>query len=483
MPEPAASGQPITEPVLSTLRKVRQTPRAGENRDVPADSAWLDLAAESIAVKVRWMGVLLGVALVELRAIQGASGGNLLALRLLLALGALYALIDTSFSLRGKVLLQRSPLVISALESVFIGLLCHFDFGSGITSPFRYYYVLSLVSCAIRHDRRTTYLTWLLHCLSYSTVPFTEPTGWAVFGWEYAVTMVLLFWVTWASTALAELLKRARQDLQTLNARLRNSHELLEQRIAARTRELEEMQATLLHQEKMAAFGLLAAGIAHEVGNPLASISSLVQLLQRREQDNYTRDKLRLIDEQLRRIQKILRELVDFSRPARRQIERVQLNRVLDEALSIARYYKGGKQRNLVVELEDDLPSFTANRDQLVQLFLNLVLNAIDATERGGTVRVRAFRTAGGVEVCVEDDGPGVPKELQAKVFEPFFTTKRTGTGLGLFVCRKIVEQLGGTLRQHRSELGGAAFCVQLPAAEPGRAEAASQVGAAAAAE
>ncbi len=460
--------------MLDTWLKSRQAPAAppcdGGDEDVSASSAWLDLAAESIAVKVRWMGVVLGVALVELRAAQGASGGNVAALRLLLALGALYALVDTSFSLRGRVLLQRSPLVISVLESVFIGLLCHFDFGSGITSPFRYYYVLSLVSCAIRHDRRTTYATWLLHCLSYSTVPFTEPLGWAAFGWEYAITMVLLFWVTWASTALAELLKRARRDLQILNARLQSSHDLLEQRIAARTRELEEMQATLLHQEKMAAFGLLAAGIAHEVGNPLASISSLVQLLQRREQDSYTRDKLQLIEQQLRRIQTILRELVDFSRPSTRQIERVQLNRVLDEALSIARYYKGGKQRNLVVELEPDLPTFTANRDQLVQLFLNLVLNAIDATERGGTVRVRAFRTEDAVEICVEDDGPGVPQELAAKVFEPFFTTKRTGTGLGLFVCRKIVEQLDGTLRLHRSELGGAAFCVQLPVAREQRA-------------
>lgn len=439
---------------------------AGRSDASPTIGRGLDLAAEGIAVRVRWMGVLLGVVLVEARAREYGVDGNVLALRALLSLGGLYALLDTSYSLRGKVLLQRYPLIISVLESVFLGLLCYFDFGPGTTSPFRYYYVLSLISCAIRYDSVTAYATWLLHCLSYTAVAWTEPAGWAAIGWDYAVTMVLLFWVTWASTSLANLLRRAREDVVRLNERLRESHESLEERIAERTRELEEMQATLLHQEKMAAFGLLAAGIAHEVGNPLASISSLVQLLQRRQQDEYTREKLQLIEQQLRRIQAILREVVDFSRPGKRTDGPVRLREVIEEALSIARYYKGGKNRRLQVELAENLPVIRGDRDRLVQLFLNLVLNAIDATEQGGTVRLRAHTTPEGVEVCVEDDGAGVAEELRKRVFEPFFTTKPGGTGLGLFVCRRIVEQFGGTLRLHDSELGGAAFCVELPAQE-----------------
>src|SRR5207253_5557026 len=112
----------------------------------------------------------------------------------------------------------------------------------------------------------------------------------------------------------------------------------LEARIAERTRELQESQAHVLHQEKMAAFGLLAAGIAHEVGNPLTSISSLVQMLQRRDSDEYTREKLSLVSGQLQRIQTILRELIHFSRPASSARARVSLSEILDEALNIAKY-------------------------------------------------------------------------------------------------------------------------------------------------
>ena len=131
------------------------------------------------------------------------------------------------------------------------------------------------------------------------------------------LTLVVLGWVTWASDAMALLLKRVGDHLGELNAALRENQAQLEARIAERTRELQESQAHVLHQEKMAAFGLLAAGIAHEVGNPLTSISSLVQMLQKRHNgDEYSREKLALVLGQLQRIQTTLRELINFSRPA-----------------------------------------------------------------------------------------------------------------------------------------------------------------------
>ena len=126
----------------------------------------------------------------------------------------------------------------------------------------------------------------------------------------------MLGWVTWASNAMALLLKRVGDHLGQLNAALQENQAELEARIAERTRELQEAQAHVLHQEKMAAFGLLAAGIAHEVGNPLTSISSLVQMLQRRDATTYTLEKLGLVNGQLQRIQTTLRELIKFSRPA-----------------------------------------------------------------------------------------------------------------------------------------------------------------------
>ena len=121
-------------------------------------------------------------------------------------------------------------------------------------------------------------------------------------------------------------------------------------------RELEESQAQVLHQEKMAAFGLLAAGIAHEVGNPLTSISAVVQLLDRRDHDEYTREKLTLVNGQLARIQTTLRELVTFSRPASDERGRVSVREVVDEALGIAKYYKGGKNRTILADVPSHLP-------------------------------------------------------------------------------------------------------------------------------
>src|SRR5262249_40351906 len=156
--------------------------------------------------------------------------------------------------------------------------------------------------CAIRYSAAVTYVTCALHCASYGILylALPEEDRSAMAFW---LTVVVLVWVTWASTAMAMLLKRFGDYLQRLNRALRENQALLRARIAERTQELQEAQAHVLHQEKMAALGLLAAGIAHEVGNPLTSISSLVQILQRRDNDTYTRDKLELVRGQLQRIQ------------------------------------------------------------------------------------------------------------------------------------------------------------------------------------
>src|SRR5262249_36987443 len=152
--------------------------------------------------------------------------------------------------------------------------------------------------------------------------------------------LVVLCWVAWAANALALLLKQVGNHLHELNSILQRNQQELEERIAERTRQLQETQAHLLHQEKMAAFGLLAAGIANEVGNPLTSISSLVQMVQRREQDPYTQEKLALVSGQLQRIQATLRELINFSRPAATARIWVPSGEIVREALNIAKYYK-----------------------------------------------------------------------------------------------------------------------------------------------
>ncbi len=420
-------------------------------------SRW-ELAAETIAVKMRWFGILFGYLLVNL----GDAGAHRPVLNAILLLGVGYALVDTAFSLKGRVFLRSSPLLISMMEALFIALLCYFH--SGLESPFRYYYILSLVCCAIRHPTLVTYATWALHSLSFVILFAVLPEPQRAPA-PLVLTLVILGWVTWASAALALLLKRVGEHLGRLNRELEDHRAQLEQRIAERTRELQEAQAHVLHQEKMAAFGLLAAGIAHEVGNPLTSISALVQMLQRREPDDYTQEKLALVSGQLQRIQTTLRELVNFSRPAGTVPSRVSLAEVLREALDIAKYYKRPKGRRIETYLPADLPAVVGVRDQLVQVFLNLILNAIDATGGGGRIVVRAAAIGDALTVHVQDDGAGIAPEHRALLFQPYFTTKKHGTGLGLFVTRKLVQDHGGQVTCLFDNGPGTTFQVCLPAA------------------
>jgi signal transduction histidine kinase len=349
---------------------------------------------------------------------------------------------DTWYGYRRRVFLSDVPLLISLMEAVFIGLLCYFD--TGPHSPFRFYYFLSLLVCAIRHAPQITYATYGLHTASYVALMVSGETltsGDSLT--NQLVLLVLMGWVTWASVALAGLIKTAERKLADLNVDLQQNQTLLELRIAERTQELQQSQALLVQQEKQAAFGLLAAGIAHEVGNPLASISSLMQLLNLRHGDEYTRSRLNMVDDQLRRIQRILGELVDFSRPANTEKTRCDVESVIESALSIAKYYKRKKGRRIATHYAQGLPKLRGLKDQWVQVFLNLILNALDATAEGGRVDITTSLQAGEIRVAVSDDGCGIPESARDQIFQPYYTTKPAGTGLGLFVCRHIMEQSG----------------------------------------
>lgn len=422
------------------------------------------LDAEKVAVRIRWFGVAVGFVLVNLVDLDGGEA-NRPVLNAILALGAVYALIDGVWRLRGQVFLERLPLAISVMETVFIGLLCYYD--RGVDSPFLFYYVLSLVVCAIRYRPPVTYSTFALHTASYVTLAaVTGALSLPPQGRQLAaavLTIVVGGWVTWASVALATLLKNAERRLEQLNETLLKEQAQLEERIEQRTKQLQEAQAHVLHQEKMAAFGLLAAGIAHEVGNPLASISSLVQMLQMRHEDAYSQEKLAMVGDQLRRIQAILRELVDFSRPASRQRSRVHLHEVIDAALNIAKYYKRTKGKTIEAIYAPDVPPVRTMRDALVQVLLNLILNAMDAVPKGGTIRLETSAGEGVVCVRIIDNGPGIDPACRSRLFQPYFTTKESGTGLGLFVSRAIVEEMGGRLLPECSDPGHTVFSVVLP--------------------
>ena len=425
------------------------------------ESRW-DLDAEAIVVKIRWFGLLLGFAYGNL----GPADDDRLTWNAILSLGLVYTLFDSWFYRRHRVFLGDYPLVVSGMEALFIGLLCVFE--NSLDSPFRYYYFLSLLCCALRHSARVTVVTFLLHCISYGLVYVWVPhREGAVF--SLLMLVVILGWVTWASSSLGHLLRRASDRLSSLNAALRENQALLESRIDERTRELQETQAQLMHQDKMAGFGLLAAGIAHEVGNPLTSISTIVQVLERRGPDEYTREKLALVGGQLARIQGIVRELTTFGRPASQERAWFAIHEIVDEALNIAKYYLGTKSRTIHSAVPSNLPALFGVRDQLVQVIYNLVLTAIDATTKGGSIEITTALVGAELEIAVRDDGMGIDPAHRSRIFRPYFTTKKQGTGLGLFVTHKIVREYGGDVTFDSEPGAGTTFRIRLPVASQTR--------------
>ena len=435
--------------------------------------------ADAITVRIRWFGLCIGYLYVNL--IERASGR--IELNSMLTLAAIYALLDTVATRKGKVLLSNYRIGVSLMEALFIGLLCHFD--DGVSSPFRFYYFLSLLVCAIRHTPSLTFATFGLHAISYILLGLyaaqgrslnlggpgydeVQPAGSNII--TVILTLVFLGWAAWAIIALTGLLKTAGQRLAILNEQLQSNQQLLERRIAARTKELQESQAMLVQQEKQAAFGLLAAGIAHEVGNPLASISSIVQMLSRKNSDEYVKERLDMVDGQLTRIQRTLRELTSFSRPTNQQESTVDVHAAINDALNIAKYYKRWKGKTANTHFAPDVPHIRTIYDQLVQVMLNLILNALDAMNEGAAVEISTERLPSEngrqerIGIRVRDEGHGISSEAQQQIFQPYFTTKDHGTGLGLFVCRQLTRQtLGGEIELVRSSSQGTEFLVTLP--------------------
>ena len=432
------------------------------------DPVTRELRAESITVRIRWFGLAIGYLLANAGDLIAAAdrGSSRMELNLILTVGAVYAMIDTIRSWRGHVLLAEFRILISMLEALFIGVLCYFD--EGLSSPFRFYYFLSLLVCAIRHTPALTFATFCLHALSYSVLGLfagTRSPGDAV---QMILTLVFLGWAAWAIIALTGLLKTAGERLVELNGALLDHQATLEERIRQRTKALQESQALLVQQEKQAAFGLLAAGIAHEVGNPLASISGIVQILQRRDIDQHTKDRLRMVDGQLARITRTLQELVGFSRPASQQATLVDVHSAISDALNIAKYYKRWKGKKVTTDFVEGMKAFRTIYDQLVQVVLNLILNALDATEEGAGISVSTRIESSEdesrrISILIADEGHGIAPEAQTQIFEPYFTTKATGTGLGLFVCRQLAEQeLNGSIELVRSDGSGTEFRITL---------------------
>ncbi len=252
---------------------------------------------------------------------------------------------------------------------------------------------------------------------------------------------------------------------------LAHSFNQMTQELTSREEALKQAQAQLIQSEKLAAFGQLGAGIAHEVKNPLAGILGIAQLAGRgADKDSPLRKDLAIIEKEAKRCKTIIENLLKFARQERVTKEQVLINRVLEDTAALLNHQLGIHQVRLETDLSPDLPPVTGNANQLQQVVMNLIINAQQAMEgQKGTVRVASSRPLPGwVEIRVSDTGPGIPKEIQAKLFDPFFTTKPAGkgTGLGLSVSYGIIKDHQGEIRVESEPGEGAAFIIRLPASE-----------------
>ncbi len=232
--------------------------------------------------------------------------------------------------------------------------------------------------------------------------------------------------------------------------------------------EYKRLQAQIDQSEKLAVIGQMAAGVAHEIGNPLTSISALVQILQRRSQDAFMSEQLVNIKENIDRITRIVRELVDFSRPPSYETNLQDITDIIKTAIGIVKYDKRVRKVKFETELKDFLPSVNIAADQILQVLVNILINALDAIDGNGIVTVKSRYDETKIYVDITDDGCGMDNLTIEKIFDPFFTTKEVGkgTGLGLSVSYGIVNRFGGEIKVSSKLNEGSTFTIALPLAE-----------------
>jgi signal transduction histidine kinase len=234
---------------------------------------------------------------------------------------------------------------------------------------------------------------------------------------------------------------------------------------------LKEQMFKMQRAEQMTVVGEMATGLAHEIKNPLAGIKASMEVLS--QEPTFTEEDktvlLKVIDE-VKRIESLMKGLLNFAKPPEPQFTPVDVNKILDTAIAFSLTYPSFSSNNskavdIKRDYDDHLPATNADPIQLQQVFLNLLLNAGDATPDGGTVTVRTShdQMANSIRIEIDDTGPGIEEDAMDKIFRPFFTTKPKGTGLGLAISRQLIERHGGNIRVSNNSGSGTAFTIVLP--------------------
>jgi len=224
-------------------------------------------------------------------------------------------------------------------------------------------------------------------------------------------------------------------------------------------------------QDKMASLGQVSAGIAHEIRNPLSGINIHLDIIEKFFHDPDKTDKtissIQAVRSASRKIELVIRRVMNFAKPTEPRFARIHINAPVREAVKLTRVALNKKGIEIVEDLADKLPDCFAEPHLMEELVLNLINNASDAVSGirdKGVIKVTSSCRNHKIRLTVEDNGPGIDPDLKEKIFDPFFTTKKNSTGIGLSLCHRIVTDHRGELTAGESELGGAAFTIEIPA-------------------
>ena len=339
------------------------------------------------------------------------------------------------------------------------------SWSGGYTSPLRGFFVFHMVFASLLLPRAMAFgIAAVAIVLVEGMLLLSNRDGGGIAGLGAGTALGVA--IGWAVTLLATvyLASRIARDLRRKRRRLARQN----RRIERMSQRLQAQQQAMAQQEKMVALGQMAAGVAHEVANPLASMDGLLQLLERRPQ-KISADNLARLREQVARINQIVRQLTSFARPTEGEAEWVQanLNDVVIRALEVLRFDTRLKRVTVAKTLDEKLPALRMHPPALEQVVVNLVINACDAMEQVAAPKLELKTEArdGCVELSITDNGAGIDSAVIARIFEPFFTTKPVGkgTGLGLSISYSLVRKHGGDIEVSSTPGKGTRMQVRLP--------------------
>ncbi|MBI5026862.1 MAG: HAMP domain-containing protein [Nitrospirae bacterium] len=273
---------------------------------------------------------------------------------------------------------------------------------------------------------------------------------------------------------LAQTYTRMTKELKAAREKLEGWTRALEEEVAKKTEEIRKSHEQMIHTEKLASLGRMAAGVAHEINSPLTGIVTFAHLMLKRipPENKLDREDLEVIIEQAERCSKIIKGLLGFSRATPSEKRLLNINEVINRSIRMVSSKADFHNIKFEINMDDTLPPVAGDLSQLQQVFLNILINASDAMNNRGAIHVATRRVfeneTAFVEVEFTDTGPGIPEEHLEKLFEPFFTTKPVGkgTGLGLAVSHGIIQEHGGTITAKSERGKGASFFIRLPIAE-----------------